>query len=188
VVRNHKGRADQSIAFLAWPTTDFFADPQKGRDLRILQLVMEIRLIEQIRMTEGATYSPGTDWDASTVFPGYGYVSATVEIPPAKIPGFYASVAKIAQDLREKPISADELERAKKPRIEAIEKAKQTNEYWLGQLAGGQTDVRRLDAIRASIAGLERVTAADVQRAAQTYLTDARAWKFVVLPEGQKLP
>ncbi len=188
VVRNHRGRADQSIAFLAWPTNDFFADPQKGRDLRILQLVMEIRLIEQIRMTEGATYSPGTDWDASTVFPGYGYISATVEVPPAKVPGFYASVAKIAADLRDKPISADELERAKKPRIEAIEKAKQTNEYWLGQLAGGQTDVRRLDAIRASIAGLERVTAADVQRAAQTYLTDARAWKFVVLPEGAKLP
>jgi zinc protease len=188
VLRHHKGRADQAIAFLAWPTNDFFADPQKARDLRILQLVMEIRLIEQIRMTEGATYSPGTDWDASTVFPGYGYVSATVEVPPAKIPGFYASVAKIAADLRDKPISADELERAKKPRIEAIEKAKQTNEYWLGQLAGGQTDVRRLDAIRASIAGLERVTAADVQRAAQTYLTDARSWKFVVLPEGAKLP
>jgi zinc protease len=188
VVETHKGRADQAIAFLAWPTTDFFADPQKGRDLRILQLVMEIRLIEQIRMTEGATYSPGTDWDASIVFPGYGYVSATVEIPPAKVPGFYASVAKIAADLRDKPVSADELERAKKPRIEAIEKAKQTNEYWLGQLAGGQTDARRLDAIRASIPGLERVTAADVQRAARTYLNDAKAWKFVVLPEGRKLP
>lgn len=180
VERTHTGRADQAVAFLAWPTDDFFADPQKQRALRLLQLVLERRLVDQVRIAQGATYSPSADWEASIVFPGYGYVSANVEIPPAKIDGFFTDVAKIAADLREKDVTPDELERARKPRVEAIVKAQQTNEYWLGQLSGGEADPRRLDAIRSSISGLERVTAADIRRVAQQYLTDARAWKFVV--------
>jgi zinc protease len=186
VERTHTGRADQAVAYLLWPTDDFFADPQKQRALRILQLVLERRLVDTVRIAQGSTYSPSADWESSIIFPHYGYVSADVEIPPEKIAGFYEDVRKIAADLRDKDITADELERARKPRIEAIEKAQQTNEYWLGQLAGGETDPRRLDAIRASIAGLERVTAADVRKVAQEYLTDERAWKFVVKSKDAK--
>ncbi|HTI67323.1 MAG TPA: insulinase family protein [Caulobacteraceae bacterium] len=184
VQRTHLGRADQAVAYLEWPTDDFFADPQKQRALRLLQLVLERRLVDVVRIAQGSTYSPSADWEASTVFPGYGYISADVEIPPAKIPGFYADVLKIAADLRDKDVTPDELERARKPRIEAIEKAQQTNEYWLGQLAGGEADPRRLDAIRTSIAGLERITAADIRKVAQQYLTDDRAWKLVVKAKG----
>jgi len=186
VVLTHEGRADQAVAFLAWPTKDFFADPQEQRALRLLQLVFERRLVDQIRIAQGATYSPSADWDASLVFPGYGYISADVEIPPEKIAGFYADVSKIAADLRQNLVSADELERARKPRIEAIEKSQQTNEYWLSQLAGGAEDARRLDAIRAATAGLQRVTAEDIRRAAQTYLTDERAWKLVAKSKDAK--
>jgi zinc protease len=184
VLRTHTGRADQAVAYLAWPTFDFFADPQKQRALRLMQLVLERRLIDAIRIAQGSTYSPSADWDASLVFPGFGYVSADVEIPPAKIAGFYADVARIAADLRDKEVAPDELERARKPRIEAIEKAQQTNEYWLGQLGGGEADPRRLDAIRAAIAGLQRVTAADIRNVAREYLTDDKAWKLVIKAKG----
>ena len=44
----------------------------------------------------------------------------------------------------------------------------------------------RLDAIRAAVAGLQRVAAEDVRKAAQTYLTDDRAWKLVVKPRNAK--
>jgi zinc protease len=186
VERVHTGRADQAVAYLQWPTKDFFADPQEQRALRLLQLVLERRLVDTVRIAQGSTYSPSADWEASTIFPGYGYISANVEIPPEKIAGFYDDVVKIAADLRNKDITADELERARKPRIEAILKGQQTNEYWLGQLAGGEADPRRLDAIRSSISGLERVTAADIRKAAQTYLTDDRTWKFIVKSKDAK--
>ncbi|HTK35026.1 MAG TPA: insulinase family protein [Caulobacteraceae bacterium] len=182
VVRTHKGRADQAVAYLAWPTGDFFADPQQQRALRLLQLVLERRLVDTVRIAQGSTYSPSADWESSLVYPGFGYISADVEIPPAKIAGFYADVAKIAADLRDKEVGADELERARKPRLEAIQKAQQTNEYWLGQLSGAEADPRRIEAIRASLAGLERVRAADIRRVAQQYLTDERAWKLIVGP------
>lgn len=185
VVLTHKGRADQSMGYLAWPTTDFYADPQGARDAAVMGEVLGLRLIDDLRESQGATYSPQVSYNHSFVWPSWGYVSANVEIAPQKLPIFFNDVRKIAADLREKPPTADELERAKKPRLDQIEKARATNGYWLGELSGAQADSRRLDVIRAIIPGTERVTAQDVQRAAQRILKDDRMWMLEVRPEAK---
>ncbi len=182
IVRTHKGRADQAVAVAAWPTTDFFADVRGARILRVLVEVMKLRMIDELRIAQGATYSPSASLDASEVYPGFGYVSASVEIPPSKIQGFYDEVTKIAHDLSTTNVSADELKRATLPRIDAIGKALQTNEFWLASLAGGQTDPRRLDAIQSQAPQLQSITPAEVRRAAQTWLLPSKEWKFEVLP------
>jgi zinc protease len=138
--------------------------------------------MEELREAQGATYSPNVAYNHSMVWPGWGYVSASVEIPPEKLPAFFADVRKIAADMRDKDISADELARAKTPRIDQIEKARKTNGYWLRELSGAQEDPRRLDATRAIIAGTERVSIADVRRAAQAVLRDEDMWTLEVRP------
>ncbi len=179
----HTGRPDQAMAMIAWRTDDFFKDPQRARATRILEQIMSIRLTEQFRIAEGNTYSASTGFEASETFPGYGYLSGRVETPPAKIERFFAEAQKIADDIRKNGVSNDELERARKPRVEALTRAKETNGYWVGLLGGAQEDPRKLDAIRESISGLEKVTAADVKKSAEMYLTEDRAWKLRVLPE-----
>jgi zinc protease len=144
--------------------------------------VMQLRLIDTLRVAQGATYSPSASLEASEEFPGFGYVEAAVEIPPAKVQGFYDQVAQIAADLRAKPPSEDEMKRAILPRIEAITKAMQTNEFWLSGLQGAQTDPRRLDVVLNQIAQLRTITAEDVQKAAQKWLDPSKEWKFQVLP------
>ena len=42
VVLKHKGRADQSIGYVAWRTSDFFADPQRARDTAVMGEVMGV--------------------------------------------------------------------------------------------------------------------------------------------------
>ncbi|MBX7248866.1 MAG: insulinase family protein [Caulobacteraceae bacterium] len=180
----HRGRPDQALGFVGWPGVDFAAQPQEARKLRMLQLVLELRLLDELRERQGVTYSPNTSLETAWAFPGYGYVSASVQAPPDKLKAFFDAVTAIARDLRDNPVTADELERARKPRLEQLMKAQVTNEYWLGQLEGAQTDPRRLDAIRATLSGLERITAADVQATARRYLTDDRAWKLEIVPEG----
>ncbi len=186
VERTHKGRADQAIGYIAWPTTDFYSDPQGARDADVMAEVLELRLVAELRESQGATYSPNVSYSHSVVWPDWGYVSATVEIPPAKLPAFFTDVRKIAADLRNHPPTADELERAKKPRIDNIEKARETNGYWLNELSGAQADPRRLDSLRSLLPGTERVTAADVQKAAQKILRDDTAWMLEVKPEAGK--
>jgi zinc protease len=186
IVLTHKGRADQAIAYIAWPTSDFWANPPRARADAVLGEVIGLRLTEQLRNAEGATYSPSAAYTHSTVWPGWGYIAASVEVPPQKIPGFYAAVAKIAADLRDKGPTPDELARAKTPRIDELQKAEVTNQFWLGELSGAQSDPRRLTFIRELVPGTERVSAADVQRAAQTFLVDGKAWKLEVRAQGVK--
>ena len=182
VTETHKGRADQGYAAAAWPTTDLFADTRGARTLRVMVNIMQLRLIDTLRVAQGATYSPSATLEAAEDFPGYGYVAARVEIPPAKIAGFYDQVDKIAADLRTQEPSADEMKRAVLPRIEALGKAMQTNEFWAQSLEGAQTDPRRLDVALNQIGQLQSITAADVRRAAQKWLDPAKEWRFQVLP------
>jgi zinc protease len=187
VVLTHKGRADQSIGYLGWPTTDLWANPQQAREIAMLGEVMRLRLTEELREAQGATYSPSLGYNSSLVWTGWGYIAASVEVPPEKLPEFFADVQKIAANLKAKPITQDELDRAKKPRIEGFQRARVTNQYWLAQLSGGQADPRRLDLIRELIPGAQKVTAADVQRAAQSFLREEKAYKLVVRQQGPQI-
>jgi zinc protease len=185
LVLRHKGRADQAIGYVAWPTTDYYVNPQRARDTAVMGEVMSLRLLDELREAQGITYSPSVGYSHSLVWTGWGYVSASVEIPPEKLAKFFTDVDKIAADLRTVPVNADELERAKKPRLDRIEKARVTNQYWLGELAGAQADPRRLDAIRQIIPGTERVSAADVQKAAATWLLPDKEWRLEVRPQDK---
>lgn len=184
VLRTHKGRADQAALFMAWRTDDLFSNLQRSRDVSILGQVVQLRLIDELREKQGATYSPNASSTASVTFKNWGYLAVSMEVPPEKLDSSVAAIRKIAADLRDKPITTDELERAKKPRIDAIEKARATNEYWVGALSGAQTDPRLLDATRSVLAGLARVTPADVQKAAKAYLGDDKSWLLLVKPEA----
>jgi zinc protease len=75
------------------------------------------------------------------------------------------------------------LARARQPRVEGLQKARATNEYWLMGLGGAQTDPGKLETIRETILRLQRVTPADIQAFARRYLKDERSWRMVVLPE-----
>ncbi|HEV2630816.1 MAG TPA: hypothetical protein VGV41_19505 [Pseudolabrys sp.] len=121
----------------------------------------------------------------SRTFPGYGYFLAGTELAPAKMPLFFSVTQSIAADLQAQPISADELDRARNPSAEAMIARRQSNAYWAGSLVGAQVDPRRLDIIRETLPALKRVTAADVQRVAQTYLSETKAWKAIVTPASK---
>jgi zinc protease len=142
--------------------------------------VLQNRVVDKVRIAQGATYSPETQVSLSETFPDYGLVYTAVEVPPRKIPAFFADIAAITADMREHGVSEDELARARNPRLAAIRKAQLTNEYWLVRLEGIIGDPRRLEIIRTTLPDYEKVTVGDVQAAARAWFVDAKAWKLVV--------
>ncbi|MFI4966200.1 MAG: M16 family metallopeptidase [Caulobacterales bacterium] len=181
----HKGRGDQAIGYVAWPTNDLWANPQQALETDVLGEIMDLRLIDELRETQGVTYSPSVTYAHSLTWTGWGYLAASVEVPPAKLDGFFRDVGKIANDLRTKTVTPDELNRAKKPRIDKIEKSQVTNQYWLAELSGAQADPRRLTFIRHIIPGTEQVTAADIKHAAELVLRQDKAYKLEIEPQGK---
>ena len=180
----HKGRADQGLAYIAWPTTGFLGDVRASRTLSLLSDVLQLRLIAEIREKQGTTYSPSVGHSPSTTFADYGYLSASIQAPPDKLAGFLADAQKIARELRDTPVTADELDRARRPSLASVARSRgSSNGWWLGSLARVQVDPRVAASIASQIADYESVTPADLQRMARRYLSDTSAWKVVVVPE-----
>jgi zinc protease len=178
---HHQGRADQGLAAVAWHTTDLFHTKEIST-LDVLAAVISTRLLDRLRISEGVTYSPGVRVFGSNVAPNQGYVYAETELPPDKMPLFFAAIRAIAADLRAHPVGADELERARKPLVDDLVAHKQTNAFWVNDLVGAQDDPRRLDVIRGQIPQLTAVTPADLQAAANRYLGEGQEWKLRITP------
>lgn len=180
----HEGRADQGLAMIAWPTVDFFSDQRRARTLSLLAQILQLRLIDEIREKQGTTYSPGAAHTASDAFAGYGYMSARIEAPPERLEPFLADAARIARQLGTDPISDDELQRARQPLIDSLERQRSSsNGWWLGALVNIQQRPEVAESIRQSIAQYRSIGAAELQAAARQYLVEGRSWKLLVTPK-----
>ena len=181
-VYEHHGRADQDLSVIAWPGTDFPSDTQRARAMTILAEVMTLRLTDVVREKLGIAYSPYAGNTYSQVFPGYGYLSALAEVKPENDQAFYDAVSGIVADLKANPISADELLRAQKPVLDKMDTDLKTNTYWAGALPGSITDPKKLDYIRTRRDQYKAVTAADIQKLANTYLDMSKAMRIQIKP------
>ncbi len=187
-VFEHHGRADQDLSYIAWPTTDTFANTQNTRGLEMLAEVMSLRLIDVVRENKALSYSPNAGSRPSATFKGYGYMAVSAEVRPEMDQTFFDNVKDIVADLKAKPIDTDELLRARKPTLDKLTNDLKTNVYWNGALPGAARDPRRLEMIRTRRAQLEAVTAADIQKLAVTYLDMSKAVRIQVKPAADAKP
>lgn len=183
VVLRHKGRADQAMAHISWPTTDLFTDTRGYQAANVLAGVMASRATERLRNTSGKAYAPGARADFSWNLPGYGRIGASVDVAPGDVGAAYATLDAIAAELAATELSADELARVLSPRVEAAKRELKANGAWAGGLAGAQADPRRLDFLRNRVAELEGLTPADIQAAARKWLVKEKSWRLTILPE-----
>jgi zinc protease len=178
----HGGRPDQALAMVAWPTGDYYADLHRTQAVNLLADLFTSRLLQELRERQGTAYSPGAEHDASRFLPGYGLLMGMIEARPEALPGFLRDAERIAADLSARPVDADELQRALQPRLETLQRARSSNDWWLTNLARIQQDPRVAAALISELADYRAITPAAVQRAAREVLQPGRAWSMVVVP------
>ncbi|MEP3227390.1 MAG: insulinase family protein [Parasphingorhabdus sp.] len=182
----HKGDAERAAALIAWPTGGGLDDIRESRKLEVLVSIFNDRMFEILRSKEGASYSPQVinSWPIS--FETGGYISASSQLTPDNIDRFYGVAELIAKDLREKPVSPDELKRIVEPLRQLISRASSGNSFWMSQLEGASFDPKKFTVLRTLLTDYTVITPEQVQKLAQKYLKDSTKWKLVVLPEGNK--
>lgn len=170
----HKGPAEQAELRVYWPARDD-SDLGDAMRLQLLSRVMQLKLTEELREKLGESYSPGAAASLSDEFPGYGHLFAASNIDYKDITTTRSAIFAIAKELRDAPVDADLIERARKPMLEAMTKARRENSYWLPYVAEATTREDRLDRSRKSLAIVEGVTPAELQALAKRYLVDDKA-------------
>lgn len=159
----HRGRADQAVLGWAWSMPDHWADPALAATGRVAGALLRARLLDTVRVKLGLSYSPLAEASASMDVPGAGGLFVSIETPPEKFEAVRELLRAQLSELADRPVSADELQRALQPRLESLLKEPESPLYWVGWLARIQADPRMKDAMRDEVAGLRAVTAADVQ-------------------------
>jgi zinc protease len=178
----HKGKPDQGLAIVAWPTTDD-SNAQDETTMSLLAQVLQLDLLEVIREQLGATYSPNASSSMSDVFAGYGTMQVQVVVAPEDRQKVFDAIDAIAKDLRDNPPSADLLERARNPMLERIAKNQHENGYWLGVASHAQSEADRLDRARTKADRVKAVTPEMIQAAAAKYLLASREKKIAIIPD-----
>ena len=185
IVLPHKGKEDQGAIISYWPTDD--NKDQKSAIVRILASeIFASLLLDEVREKLGATYSPRSNSFSSDTYTGYGHFSTSIVAEPAKMDMVMQAIKDITKSMRETPVSADNILRARKPLMEQLEKSERENAAWLELVNHAQSHPEKLDRRRARIALLQAVTATDIQREAQKYLTDKAQISFKIVPESLK--
>lgn len=159
----HGGRADQGFYGMFWRLPDFFADEKLAYISTVAAAILQGRLLDTVRQQLGMTYSPGASATASPVLPGLGYLLTRIETPETNFDAFRALVLKQIEELAAKPVTADELARAKTPLVESRRKEMETNDYWTTRLPLLIRDPRIKAQILARVDGIEAVTEEDVR-------------------------
>jgi zinc protease len=170
----HKGPAEQAEVRVYWPARDD-SDLGEAMRLNLLARVMQLKLTEELREKLGESYSPGAAASLSDEFPGYGHLFAASNVDYQHLATTRAAIFAIAKELREAPVDADLLDRARKPLVEAMAKSRRENSYWLPYVAEAATHADRLDRSRKGIGEVEAATPADLQALARRYLVDDKA-------------
>ena len=162
-VVTHGGRADQAYYGELWKLPDYFEAPATSYAADVVSAILSARLVDTVREKLGMTYSPSTQAVSSTKLPGMGYLGVMLETPPANFETFRTLLAGQIEDLATKPVSADELDRARRPLVQARSKEFENNDFWIGELPLVLRDPRVKTPVLEEANGLAAVSAADVQ-------------------------
>ena len=182
----HEGVEDQAAAFVAWPAPDFYSNMRRARTLTLLREMLKVRLTDEFREVQGATYSPSASSSYSSVFANFGYVSASAETRPDLVEGFYTTLEKVVQELKSGSFTEDLINRARTPILKSLEKSRQTNGYWAGAITDLQTEPRGLEALRSQLSDVQSITKQELIDVAVKYLTSTRRIDLRVLSKKAK--
>ena len=125
--------------------------------------MLQARLIDTVREKLGITYSPMTEAVASVQLDGLGYLGAVLETPQANFATFRTLLDAQIKDLAARAVTADELDRARRPLVEGRVKDMESNAFWATWLPLVLRDPRVRGQVLDTGAGLAAVKAEDVQ-------------------------
>ncbi|MFG6413672.1 M16 family metallopeptidase [Roseateles sp. DC23W] len=159
---HHRGRADQAVLGWYWAMPDHWTDPSLSYTGRVAGAVLQARLMDTVRAKLGISYSPQAAAGGSLNVQGSGRLFANIETPPEKFEAVRELLRAQLRELADQPVSADELQRARQPRVESVLKEAESPLYWVNRLARIQVEPRMRDEMRTEVAGLQAVTAEGV--------------------------
>jgi zinc protease len=178
----HQGDPNQAYAALGWTTFGGTEGRRERRALGLAANIAQARLMERLRDSEGASYSPSATVQTSFQFKDWGFFFAGSEIRPERADLFFRLAREIVAELAAKPASADEWQRAIAPVVTGIERRLKTNAYWAGAMEDWSRESYLIEHARTYLADYKSLTPEEVRSAVAKWVADEGDWSILILP------
>ncbi len=177
----HSGDAETALLRIYWPAPDG-QDIMTSRHVSLISQLMQLRLTEELREEEGASYSPSAFSYSPRLFKDYGYIGVSLELSPSEIDVMTEKVEEIAAEFRAGQFDAELFERAIKPILENIETSLESNSYWMNVIDTAQSDDRSLNNHRSRSEVYQNMTVDDLKSLAASIFDPSSAIRVQILP------
>lgn len=178
----------KGTVFIYWPTDDY-RDVQRTRRLDLLAAILNDRLRVKVREEIGGTYAPHAQNHSSPVFPGYGYMFASIDVDPSMAAKISDLAIDLADDLQKKGVTNDEFNRAREPMLSYSKGAFRDNGYWLNViLSRAQENPVHLEWARTRVSDIEGIKPSEISALAAKYLGREHASRATILPATKESP
>ncbi len=187
VIFMHDGNPEQALIALVWPTLGELDDAQESTALDVAASIVQTRLTEGFRATEGGGYSPFAIHAQSDLLPHYGAFIAGAQVQASHISDFSRALDRSISELVAKGPSTDELSRAQATAVGAVQRSRESNEWWLEELSSLMSDgfnAKRVSNMTNDLARLKAVDVESVERVVGLYIVNIRRSQILTLPHS----
>ncbi|MFB9843929.1 M16 family metallopeptidase [Mucilaginibacter ginsenosidivorans] len=180
----YKGTEPRSTVLLVYSGLMEY-NPQNVVRLDALKETLEIRLLERLREEESGVYSPGV-FVSSSKYP-QGRYSFVVQFgcAPQNADKLIASVQDEIDKLKQSGPLPQNLEKWRAEDRNSRETALKTNGFWLRYLSGQVENKESISKLNDYTKIRDKISVADIQNAAMTYLSGLNYIRLVLLPESK---
>lgn len=177
---------EKAYAVVYWPTTDYW-NIETNRKLTVLSRIFSDRLLNELRIKLGETYSPSSQNSAYATEKDYGRFYALAGVRPEQAEQVVDIILQIGKDLGTKGVTQDEFERAIKPLLRQIDLTNRSNSYWLGTLSDSQVHPEVIQWAQNRKAMFESFTVEDINKVAKEYLQADKAVPIMIIANKEKI-
>ncbi len=181
-----ESKIPNAMAIAAWSIPGAYQNEKQIRRFNLLAAILSDKLREEIREKLGGSYSPSASANPNTQL-DYGYLQAVAQVKPGETKKYGELMIQLAHQIAQNGVTADELERARKPIESNLKQSKRQNSYWLQNvLSSSQSNPNALELARNREADYASITVEELSQLAATHLKKENSLLYEVVPETKE--
>lgn len=178
----YAGKEDKATVLLVYSGNYAFS-PEENIKLLALQDVIQFRMNERLRETEGGAYAPSVKFQREHAPDDRFQLVINFGCAPANVDKLLAAALEEIEKIKTNGPEADDLLKFHAEESRQLELNKQNNQYWLSYLTTKLQNGEDVNSLLEQDGRIKAVTEKDIQQAAQQYVSGTTLIKFVWLPE-----
>lgn len=183
--KTNKGQEQKAKVYLDY-YGDFKYSPMEILNMRALESVLTIKLIERLREEEGGVYGTSAQFSGSKYPKGRFTVSIGFGTSIKKYPTLVKLALEEIEKIKKNGPSQADLDKFKIERQRQMELYVKENSFWRGFLMKPYQDKEQLQSPEEMLENLKKIDIKSVKKVANKYLKQSQLFEFVLLPDEVK--